>query len=383
MGSGHRDLPSQQPTFDVGAHRITLLKDGPEAFPAMLAAIAEAKKSVCLETYILRDDRTGQSFADALRERASTGVEVNLLYDDWGSSVSDGFIERLRAGGVRVLCFRPVRIFSGNVGSVAKLSRRDHRKMLVIDGRVVITGGINLSHDNASPYEGGSGWRDTNVRLDGPVAAEFQYFFLRTWRKEGGATLDEPRYQLEGRRPDPAVRIAASNLRGRGLSIREEYRNAILRAKHRIWITNCYFIPTPRLLRALAAAARRGVDVQIMVAGTTDVLAVRMASRALYGRLLSAGVRMFEWQGRVLHAKTAVIDGHWCTIGSSNLDHWSLQVSLEANVIIENRSFASAVEAMFTDDLTHCEEFTSVHWTRRSSWERAASWAAHMFREWL
>jgi cardiolipin synthase len=276
-----------------------------------------------------------------------------------------------------------VRIFGGNVAPFAKLSRRNHRKTLVTDGRVAFTGGINIAHENASPSEGGAGWRDTNVRLEGPVAAEFQYLFLRTWGREGGAKLDESRYSLDGRRPDPAVRVTASNLGRRRSSIRAEYRRAISQAKHRIWITNCYFIPPPRFLRALSAAARRGVDVQIMVAGTTDVLAVRMASRALYGRLLSAGVKMFEWHGRVLHAKTAVIDGRWSTVGSSNLDHWSLRLSLEANVIIEDASFAKAVESMFSDDLTHCEEFTSLHWTRRPSWERAASWAAHMFREWL
>ena len=153
--------------------------------------------------------------------------------------------------------------------------------------------------------------------------------------------------------------------------------------RERIWITNAYFLPSLGFLRALANAASRGVDVRIMVAGTTDVSAVLYASRSIYDRLLAAGARLFEWRGRVLHAKTAVIDGHWCTVGSSNLDQQSLRMNLEVNAFVEDRAFAAAMEAMFREDLEHCEEVTRAHQEKRSPIERAASWAAYLLRDWL
>jgi cardiolipin synthase len=364
----------------VGAHRLTLLRDGEQAFPAMLAAIAGARRTACLETYILRDDRTGRRFGDALAERAAAGVEVSLLYDAWGSSVSSSLLERLHFAGVRTLAFRPIDLSA----PFEKVARRNHRKALVVDGWIAFTGGMNISDDYASTAEGGGGWRDTMLRLEGPAAAELQYFFLSTWRRGGGAPLDERLFAREGeRRPDPLVRIAGSDFRRRRRTVTSEYRSAIDQARQRILLTNAYFLPPLRLIHALSAAARRGVDVQIMVAGTTDSLAVFLASRTIYGHLLDAGVRMFEWRGRVLHAKTAVIDGRWSTIGSSNLDAQSIRQNLEVNAIVEDRGFAEAMERMFADDLRSCEEFTQDRWQKRAWWERAASWTAYLARDWL
>ncbi|EYF02694.1 phospholipase D-like domain-containing protein [Chondromyces apiculatus] len=365
--------------MSVGAHRLALLRDGEQAFPVMLDAIARARETICLETYILRSDRTGMRFAEALAERAAAGVEVNLLYDAWGSSVTTSYLADLRAAGVRTLEFHP---FAVNT-PFAKFLRRDHRKMLVVDSHVGVTGGMNIADDYAAVTEGGGGWRDTQMLLEGPAVAELQYLFLRTWRRSGGAPLDERRYGYDGRRPDPKVRIVGNGLPRRKRWVRDEYRHAFDRAKRRIWITNAYFLPPLRMIRALGDASRRGVDVRIMVAGTTDVPAVLFASRAFYGHLLKAGAKLYEWRGRVLHAKTAVIDGRWSTVGSSNLDAQSLRKNLEVNCFVEDEGFAASMERMFQDDITHCAQITEQLWKQRSLVERAATWAAFLAREWL
>jgi cardiolipin synthase len=367
----------------VGTHQLALLKDGRQAFPAMLAAIATAKRTVCIETYILRSDRTGTLFADALAERARDGVEVNLLYDAWGSSVASSMLDRLHRAGVRTLAFHPLRFSGKRREMIARLTRRDHKKTLTIDSVVGFTGGLNLADDYAPAELGGGDFRDTHVRIEGPAAAELEYFFLQTWRRGGGAEIDGPRYGGDGRRPDPSVQVVTSDERRRRHSIRMEYLGAIRGARERIFITNPYFLPTIRILHEFGEAAKRGVDVRIMVAGTTDVRAVLYASRSIYGMLLKAGVRMFEWRGRVLHAKTATIDGRWSTVGSSNLDYQSLRQNLEVNAIVKGRELAGALERMFEEDLTHCVEINAERWSRRSMLNRAASWAAYLLRDWL
>jgi cardiolipin synthase A/B len=367
----------------VGTHQLALLKDGRQAFPAMLGAIAQAKRTVCVETYILRSDRTGTLFADALIERAQHGVEVNLLYDAWGSSVSSAMLDRLHRAGARTLAFHPMRFSGKRREIIARLTRRDHKKTLTVDSVIGFTGGLNLADDYASGDSGGGDFRDTHVRIEGPAAAELEYFFLKTWRRGGGAEIDAARYGGDGRRPDPSVQIVTSDERRRRHSIRMEYLGAIRGARERIFITNPYFLPTIRILHEFGEAAKRGVDVRIMVAGTTDVRAVLYASRSIYEMLLKAGVRMFEWRGRVLHAKTATIDGLWSTVGSSNLDYQSLRQNLEVNAIVKGRELAEALERMFEEDLEHCVEINQERWQRRSVLSRGASWAAYLLRDWL
>jgi cardiolipin synthase len=380
------ELSPQPPPFaevTVGTHQLALLKDGRQAFPMMLAAIARAKRTVCIETYILRSDRVGTLFADALIERAQHGVEVNLLYDAWGSSVASSMLDRLHRAGARTMAFHPMRFSGKRREIIARLTRRDHKKTLTVDSVVGFTGGLNLADDYAPADEGGGDFRDTHVRIEGPAAAELEYFFLQTWRRGGGAEIDSARYGGDGRRPDPSVQIVTSDERRRRHSIRMEYLGAIRGARERILITNPYFLPTIRILHEFGEAAKRGVDVQIMVAGTTDVRAVLYASRSIYEMLLKAGVRMFEWRGRVLHAKTATIDGRWSTVGSSNLDYQSLRQNLEVNAIVKGRELAEALERMFAEDLTHCVEINAERWQRRSALNKAASWAAYLLRDWL
>ncbi|HWV39283.1 MAG TPA: cardiolipin synthase ClsB [Vulgatibacter sp.] len=367
----------------VGEHRIALLRDGEQAFPAMLEAIRDARSSICLETYILRSDRTGERFAEALIERARAGVEVNVIYDAWGSRVSVSYLRRLHDAGVRTLAYHPF-AFDGRIGRMLnRLVRRDHRKMLVVDRRVGFTGGLNIADDYASVADGGGGWRDTHIRLEGPAVLEMLAYFLAVWRKQKGAPLDEARYAHEGRRPDPKVRVIGNGPRRDRKFVRDAYLQAIDNATRRILITNAYFIPTARMMRALKAAARRGVAVELLLAGTTDLPAARFAAHTFYGALLQAGVRIFEWYGRVLHAKTAVVDGRWGTVGSTNLDTLSFRTNLEINTVFEDEGLAWVMEKMFDEDLEQCVEVYLEEWQRRPWLHRMVSWVASLFRRWL
>jgi cardiolipin synthase len=375
--------PRPYAELTVGAHQVALLRDGGEAYPAMLAAIDAAQQTVCIETYILREDRAGTRFADALRARAEAGVEVNLMYDDWGSSVSDEFLLKLRLSGVRTLAFQPV-AFSGRLARlIARLRRRNHRKTLVVDGEVAFTGGLNLSDDYAAPADGGRGWRDTHVRLQGPAAVELEQIFLETWRRHGGKPVTERLYRRAPAVGDDKVHVVHNEFRLDRKGVRKAYLNAFTRARQRIDITQAYFLPPLKLLRTLLRASRRGVQVRVILPATTDVTLVFLAARGLYGKLLRAGVRVFEWSGRVLHAKTAVVDGHWCTVGSANLDALSLRQNLEVNAVFEDAAMGAVFEKMFDEDLAHCEEITLDAWRERPLLEQLMSWVAYQLRAWL
>ncbi len=380
---------SPEPPFAqvrVGRDDVWLLRDGGQVYSAMLEAIGQARRTICLETYILRDDLTGRRFAAALIERAQAGVEVSVMYDDWGSSVSDGFLSALHAAGVRTLAFRPVR-FTGRIGRlVRRLKRRNHRKALIVDSAVAFTGGLNVSDHYAAERDGGHGWRDTAVRIEGPSAKELEALFLSTWRAANGAPIARERYgsvQSPAARPGDDVRIVCNDFHEKRKEVRREYLAAFARAKKRILLTHAYFVPPTRMLRALLKAARRGVEVVVMLGATTDVRLVYLASGGLYEKLLLAGVRVYEWNGRVLHAKTAVVDGRWATIGSSNLDSLSLRMNLEANAVIESEPFGGAMEAMFAQDLVHCREITLEAWRARPLLEKWLTWLAFQLRAWL
>lgn len=376
--------PVAYATLEVGAHRLSLLRNGDQTYPSMLEAIASARSFICLETYIFRADRTGTRVAEALMERARAGVEVNLILDAWGSPLPAGFLRKLREAGVRILLYNPVRISWRAVQTrFARFWRRDHRKILVVDGRVGFTGGLNVGDDYASEAMGGWGWRDTHLRIEGPAVSELLYVFLRTWRGEGGAPIDEGRYRNEGRRPDPKVRVLASDLRRGRLMIRDAYLDAVDSAKRRLWITSAYFLPSGKLVRALKAAARRGVDVRLLLAGTTDIPPARYAAQSFYARLLKAGVRIFEWTGTVLHAKTALADRHWATVGSTNLDTMSMRMNLEVNAIVEDEQFNAVLARLFEEDLEQCIEVEWRWFRYRPLLDRVLSYVLGRAQRWL
>lgn len=367
----------------VGEHQTALLKDGKETFPRMLAAIAAAKSTICLETYIFRDDHIGRRFGEALMERARAGVQVNFMFDGFGSDVSDHYLEQLRRDGVRVTVFRPIRFTAELWERFLFLSRRNHRKSLVVDGELGFLGGLNLAREYASVEDGGSGWRDTHMELRGPQVVRLERLFLDSWYANGGAPIEVKRYARSLQHGDGLVRVLGNAFASERKDIRRAYVSAFDGAKERIDLTHAYFLPPSRVLRALTRAARRGVQVRLVLAGATDVPAVLYAARGLYPRLLRAGIRVFEWEGRILHAKTGVVDGHWSTVGSSNLDAMSLRHNLEVNAVVESEHFAAALERMFEEDLTHCREVTQQEVDARLTPQKILQWLAYRLRAWL
>jgi cardiolipin synthase len=369
--------------LSVGEHQLALLKDGGETFSRMLAAIAQAKSTICLETYIFADDHIGRAFGEALMERARAGVEVNFMFDGWGSDVHPDYLEELRRHKVRVTIFRPMKWQSRLREMFLFLSRRNHRKSMVIDGELGFLGGLNLSKDYAAVEDGGSGWRDTHMEVRGPAVVRLERMFLDSWFANGGAAIDLPRYARSVQSTDGLVQVLGNELAAERKDVRRAYVNAFAAAKDRILLTHAYFLPPNRVLKEITKAARRGVKVRLVLAGATDVLAVLLAARGLYPKLLKAGVRVFEWEGRILHAKTGVVDSDWSTVGSSNLDAMSLRHNLEVNAVIHSVTCARALAHMFEEDLKHCREVTLKDIQLRPPFERLLSWLAYRVRAWL
>lgn len=375
----------REPFFevDLGPNRVSVLKDGLQAYPAMLNAIAGAKRTIALETYILRDDTMGLRFLHALVERAEAGVEVLLMYDYWGSSLSEESVAKLREAGVKTLVFHPLR-WTGSLGRfLVHFSRRNHRKALVVDGDVGFTGGLNVSDDYAAVEDGGKGWRDTHVRIVGPAAAELEQLFLKTWRTHRGPAFDGARFERPKCAGSWRIRVLGSDFSQQRKDIRRAYLEAFERSARTLFLTHAYFVPPSRVVKAMVRAAKRGVRVAVILGAATDVKLALYAARGLYRKLLKAGVEVYEWNGRVLHAKTAVVDGRWCTIGSSNLDPMSLRHNLEVNAVFEDAELGQALERMFAADLTHCERITWKIIDGYGLFHRLAMWFAARVRAWL
>jgi len=357
----------------TGGNRVELLKDGPATFAALQDAIRAARTRIDMESYEF-DAQAGTEFADALLAAAGRGVEVNLIYDAWGAvDTPTALFDRLRAGGVRVLEFNPLR---PNERVPVELNKRDHRKLLCVDGRVAITGGVNISavYRNAPKPAGADpdrqAWRDTDVRIEGPVVAQFERYFMETWRQQRGPAIADPPpapAALPGGIAVQAIDGAPDN--GQPLIYRTLLA-AITLSQRSVHLTTGFFVPTPDLARALVAAARRGVDVQVVVPGQSDSSTAVAAGRAAYGDLLEAGVRIHERQGRILHAKTAVVDGAWSAIGSANLDWRSTVWNNEIDAVILDAGFGGAMEAMFAGDVRASVTVTLDAWRRRGLGER-------------
>lgn len=363
----HRQRPARQPKSFLAGHRtiagnrVALLVDGAAAFPAMLDAIAQARRSIVLESYIFAADATGERFLGALIERARAGVMVRLLVDGVGvMGVPADFFARLTHAGGRVRIFRAPRFN----WSWQRLWVRDHRKLLVVDDRIAFIGGLNISDDYAPASWQGRAWHDMHASVEGPAARELTKVINRTWRWSRRGDVPVP---LGEAAPvgDTAVQILESRLTKR-YSVRRAYRQAIHRARQSVRITNAYFIPDRGVRRALRNACARGVRVQLLLAGRTDIRAVQFASRALYARLLRWGVEIYEWDDRVLHAKTAVIDGAWCSIGSYNMDRRSLLHNLEANIACVDEALAAALDRQFEADVGRSRRIESNTWHRRT-----------------
>jgi cardiolipin synthase A/B len=377
-------------------NQVVLLQDGPATYQAMYAAILAAQDHINMETYILDDDEVGQRFAQALIAKQQQGVQVNLIRDSVGTlNTPAAFFKQLTDNGIRVLEFNPI-----NPAVTRKeweLNQRDHRKLLIVDGRTAFLGGINISsvysggsfrrrsHSAvSSEAEAGPAWRDTDLQLQGPVVAEFQKLFLATWESQKGAPLAVKNYF------PPPVNAGHEVVRAIGSSPDEAYSliyatllSAIASAETSVHITNAYFAPDPQLLDALEAAARRGVEVTLILPSQTDSWLVFHAGRNYYERLLQAGVKIHERRGVILHSKTALIDGVWSTVGSTNLDWRSFLHNYELNAVVLGTEFGKQVQTMFARDLAASEAITLEQWQQRPLDLRLKEWFARVWEYWL
>ncbi|MFL9926236.1 cardiolipin synthase [Herbaspirillum lusitanum] len=379
----------------VTGNKISLLIDGPATYASMFAAIKDARQHINMETYIMEDDDVGHQFAQALINKQKSGVQVNLMYDSVGSlSTPRGFFQPMIDSGIKVLEFNPI-----NPAVARKdweVNQRDHRKLLIVDGKTAFVGGINIS----SVYSAGSfsksrkpkrdadakdvPWRDTQVRVDGPVVAEFQKLFMETWQKQHGPDLGEHAYF-------PTVAPAGNDIvRAIGSAPDEPYSviyatfiSAINHAEAKVYLTNAYFVPDPQLREALKNAVARGVDVRLILPSKSDSSLVFYASRSFYDELLRDGVKIYERQDALLHSKTALIDDVWSTVGSTNLDWRSFVFNQEINAVILGTQFGAQMQTMFQRDLDASKEITLEQWKERPVSERMKEFGARLWERLL
>jgi len=380
----------------VIGNKATLLQDGPATYKAMFAALRKAKHHINLETYIIEDDEVGHKFTDLLIAMRKKGVTVSVIYDSVGSlRTPREFFDYLRENGISVLEFNPVNPLA--VRKAWLVNNRDHRKLMIVDGKTAFVGGINIS----SVYSSGSAsqstktakkngkgeeppWRDTHIQLEGPVVAEFQKLFMQTWEKQGGKPLADadfyPKLEVRGRDIVRAIGSASDEAYSR---IYVTLVSAINAAESHVQITNAYMVPDEQLLSVLQEAALRGVDVKLVVPSHTDFWAVFHAGRAHYKDLLKAGVKIYERQGALLHSKTASIDGVWSCVGSTNLDWRSFLHNNEIDAVVLGDEFAAQMEAMFEADLSQSTPIDLETWKQRPLGDRIKEWAAGLWEYWL
>lgn len=378
----------------IVGNKVDLLVDGPTTYAAMLSAIDSAKDHINMETYIFEDDEVGQQFAAILIAKQRSGVQVNLIYDSAGShNTPKVFFNMLKDNGINVLEFNPINPLDQRKDW--QWNQRDHRKLLIVDGKIAFLGGINISSVYSSGSFGGSSklsskkskdgenrtpWRDTHLQLAGPVVAEFQKMFTKTWQQQKGEPLAAKEYF-------PAL-ISQGNaiVRAIGSSPEEPYSqiyatllSAINSAETQVFLTNAYFVPDPQLLAALKDAVKRGADVRLLLPDKTDSSLVFYASRSYYDELLSANVKIYEHQVALLHAKTALIDGVWSTVGSTNLDWRSFVNNQEVNAVMLGQDFAAQMQNQFEKDLASSKQITLQAWRNRSIGARIKEQSARLW----
>lgn len=365
-------LPSAQaldrPSMTAG-NRVTILENGVQILPAMLAAIRGAEKSVDFESYIFWSDSVGRTFRDALAESARHGVEIRLLFDGVGTAkrLTKEDVEILRSAGARVEYFRPIRPWMLDV-----INRRSHRRILVVDGKVGFTGGVGIAEEWAGNADSPDHWRDTVVRLEGPAVAQMQSAFEENWSEVTGELLVGEKFFP---RLVPAGSVLAavvpSSPRPSSSANQTLYSVAIAAAEHTISISNSYFVPNDATVALLAAASRRGVDVRVLVPGAiNDVPVTKAGGRSKFGDLLRAGVKIFEYQPAMMHAKTMVVDGIFATIGSTNFDNRSFRYNDEIDLAVYDEQIAGRLQALFEADLGKSRAYTYDQWIHRPALKR-------------
>ena len=357
-------------------NRVDVLRNGVEIFPSMLDAIKAAQKTINLEFYIYWDGEIGRTFAEALAEKARGGVAVKLILDAVGSSaMSANLIEFMQRNGIDVEWYHPIRWYT-----LSRINHRTHRKLLIVDGTIGFSGGVGIADSWLGDADSEEHWRETVVRVEGPVVTQMQFAFMDNWVKSRGELLTGldyfPPVDARGKCLTQVVKSSPSE---GSSTVKLLYIISMVSAAKSIYISNAYFVPDDDTVRALEGAVRRGVDVRVIVPGKhNDVPIVRQASRYFYEGLLRRGIRIFEYKPTMMHAKTMVVDGIWTTVGSSNFDNRSFSLNDEVNVNIYDEGIAARMEEMFMEDLAKSEEITKRRWRRRA-WldkvkEKAAGW---------
>jgi cardiolipin synthase len=356
-------------------NRFQELLNGDRIFPAMLEAIRGARRSITFETYIYWSEKVGKDFADALSERAKAGVKVHVLLDWAGSSKMDpAHLAQMERAGVQLRKFHKPKWYN-----LPRMNNRTHRKVLVVDGATGFTGGVGIAQQWSGSAQDPQHWRDTHFQVWGPVVAQMQAVFLDNWIKTTGEVLHGPDYfPALPAAGSGAAQMFSSSPSGGSESMQLMYLLAITAAKRSIQLSSSYFVPDELTRKALAAALKRGVKVQIIVPGEhMDVETVRRASRARWGELLEAGAEIHEYQPTMYHCKVMIVDGLWVSVGSTNFDNRSFRINDEANLNIFDREFAARQIAVFQDDLARSRRVTLEQWRQRplseKLWEHAAS----------
>jgi cardiolipin synthase len=359
----------------LGGNQVQVYFKGQDAFAAMREAVAGAKREILLESYIYKDDAAGRDFLDELSVAARRGVEVSVLADALGSfSTRSAFWQEMKRRGIHVRLFHP--LFT----ALWYQPFRDHRKILVVDRRMAFTGGMNIGEEYGSTSASlGEAWRDTHVRVEGPTAWEMALVFSEGWVHAGGEPLELPPLSAEEAQA-PGTRILVLDSRPkRGQAESASAMSAIVgAARTRVWLTNAYFAPGWDAVRILGDAAQRGVDVRLLLPGKTDVPIVRHAAHGYYDRLLARGVRIFEYQTSILHAKSLTADGYVSVVGSTNLDFRSFLFNAECDLCMLDEDVARRLEEAFEEDLHSAVEVHRTLWRRRNLFEKAGDRMASM-----
>ena len=361
-----------QSTCQAALHhgnRVTVLTDGPEFYPAMLDAIRGARRSINMECYIFQAGKMADRFIDALSERARNGVNVTIVVDAIGSFNLWGRpIARLRAAGCRIESYQRVRWYS-----LQRINNRTHRELLIVDGSTAFAGGAGIADWWAFPQRGRSRpWRDTMVRIEGPVVAALQGVAAENWLECCGEILTGPDF-FPDLTPcgDTTAFVVKSSPSDRATASRVAFQLLIEAADETVRVSTPYFLPDRALRRALLDLRQRGVEVMLIVPGAaTDQQWVRLASRRMWGHLLRAGIRIFEFRGSMTHVKTLIVDGLWTVVGTTNIDNRSFERNDELNIAMRDRSLAARLLADYDRDLAGSDEITLAAWERRPLWEK-------------
>ena len=390
----HLELPTldiKQPAFAatlgaytgttvVGGNRVEILLNGEEIFPAKLALIRGARRTINYAQYVFEDGQPAEEVAAALAERCRAGIKVNVLLDAVGAlAMPSALREEMSSAGCRVESYRPLRPFT-----IDRLNYRNHRRILVVDGLAGVTGGSGISGKWSGNGREEGHWRDTDVLVEGPVVEQLQGAFAENWLEATGVAIGGPEY-FPRRRLDSKglvdAQVVRSSPAGGSTAMYTMFLLALASARHSIHITNPYFVPDEKMITTLVAAAKRGVEVVLLIPGAIDHNLVRQASRSEFGRLLKSGVQIYEYRPALLHAKTMVVDGIWSTVGSTNLDYRSFALNEELNVAIYDEATARRLEQVFEQDLSNSRRVMYEDWSNRGLTSRFLELLAYPLKD--